>query len=161
MVPNPRSQGFLALPRRFPDAYCGQLEMVWVLQVAGSNPAAPTSSGRAFPRALAFARSGFATSLTGSVENDRADLQAGPYRDAIGQGEDQGMGLRLRARAAAVRRAADGLDQFGRHEAAAAASIRHQARGDRLLRTQRDRLSGVRCPADKAPKDLLLRQFRL
>src|SRR5262249_57292621 len=91
----------------------------WVLQVAGSNPAAPTKS-QLFEREEA-------------PEHDGPHLQAREDGNAVRHRKDQGMGARLRARTTARDRAAHGLDQFGRHASAGAAAFRYARGSGRLL----------------------------
>ena len=80
----------------------------WVLQVAGSNPAAPTTPHHS------------SSECDRTTDHDGTHLQAGEDRDAVRHRQDQGMGARLRAGTAARDRAADGLDQLGRHAPAGA-----------------------------------------
>src|SRR3954467_15040783 len=71
------------------------------------------------------------------------------------------MGARLRARTAARDRAADGLDQLGRHAPAGAYALRHGRGGDRLLRAPWHRVPDLSFQAAGAPHHVLRRQFRL
>src|SRR5580704_610839 len=69
------------------------------------------------------------------------------------------MAARLRTGTAAGDRAADGLDQLRRHEAAAHPSLRHQGGRCGVLRTRGHPLSGVRTEGASPPANRLRRQF--
>src|SRR5262245_55928150 len=71
------------------------------------------------------------------------------------------MGARVRAGSGPRGRAADGLDQFGRHAPAGAAKLRQRRGGGRLLRAPWHRLSGDGSEDAGAPHDLLFRQLCL
>src|SRR5262245_19647820 len=71
------------------------------------------------------------------------------------------MGAGLRARGAAPDRAAHGLDQLRRHEAAAPPVIRHRGGGGRLLRAPRHSVPGVRGQGTQPPHHGVCRQLRL
>src|SRR6476661_8097063 len=116
----------------------------WVLQVAGSNPAAPT-----IPRGSRERRS-----------DERTYLPADEERHAIGCSADQILAVRIRAGKAARGRAADGLDELERHEIAGAALLCDEGRGDRLCRAQRHCLQSGRAAADRAPHHAICRQFQ-
>ncbi len=60
--------------------------------------------------------------------HDGTHLQARTQCDAVRQRQHQGLGARLRARAAARDRAAHGLDEFGRHACPGAPALRQCSR---------------------------------
>src|SRR5262245_49313894 len=69
------------------------------------------------------------------------------------------MGARIQAGAAARHRAADGMDELERHEAADPSAVRQQGGGDRLLRAPRHPVPGIRAQRAGAPHHRLRRQF--
>src|SRR5262249_3331838 len=117
----------------------------WVLQVAGSNPAAPTKS-QLFEHEE-------------TPEHDGPHLQAREDGNAVRHRKDQGMGARLRARTTARDRAAHGLDQFGRHASAGAAAFRYARGSGRLLSAPRHWLSGLQVQPAGAARHVVCRQL--
>src|SRR5262249_1417906 len=93
--------------------------------------------------------------------HDCTHLPARQNGDAIGHRQDQGMGARLRTRAAMRGRAADGLDGLHRHAPAAATALRHGRGGRRLLRASWHSLPAGWRQSAGPPGNLLFRQFRL